>query len=47
MSHYPNLHFTKTAQELYISQQNLSQHINKLETHYCTPIIPTETKACN
>lgn len=39
-----NLHFTKTAQELYISQQNLSQHINKLETHYCTPLFYRKPK---
>ena len=29
-----SLHFTKTAQELYITQQNLSQHIKKLEDFY-------------
>ncbi len=28
------LHFTNTAQKLYISQQNLSQHIQKLEQYY-------------
>ena len=39
-----NLHFTKTAQELYISQQNLSQHINKLETHYRTPLFYRKPK---
>ncbi len=32
------LHFTKAAQELYISQQNLSQHIKKLEEHYGMPL---------
>lgn len=33
-----NVHFTKTAQQLYISQQNLSQHIKKLEDHYQTTL---------
>lgn len=28
------LHVTNTAQKLYISQQNLTQHIQKLEQHY-------------
>lgn len=28
------LHVTHTAQKLYISQQNLSQHIQKLEQYY-------------
>lgn len=28
------LHVTNTAQKLYISQQNLSQHIQRLEQHY-------------
>lgn len=28
------LHMTNTAQKLYISQQNLTQHIQKLEQHY-------------
>ena len=28
------LHFTNTAQKLYISQQNLSQHIQRLEQYY-------------
>lgn len=28
------LHFTNTAQKLYISQQNLSQHVQKLEQYY-------------
>ena len=28
------LHITNTAQKLYISQQNLSQHIQRLEQHY-------------
>lgn len=33
-----NRHFTKTAQKLYISQQNLSQHIKKLEDYCGTPL---------
>lgn len=28
------LHVTNTAQKLYISQQNLSQHIQRLEQYY-------------
>lgn len=32
------LHFTKAAQNLYITQQNLSQHIKKLENYLCTPL---------
>ncbi|MBC5688991.1 LysR family transcriptional regulator [Mediterraneibacter sp. NSJ-55] len=39
-----NLHFTKTAQELYISQQNLSQHIKKLEDSYNTPLFYRKPK---
>ena len=33
------LNFTKAAQELFISQQNLSQHIKKLEEHYKAPLL--------
>ena len=29
-----DLHFTKTAERLFISQQNLSSHIRRLEEHY-------------
>lgn len=28
------LHMTHAAKKLYITQQNLSQHIQKLEAHY-------------
>lgn len=28
------LHVTNTSQRLYISQQNLTQHIQRLEEHY-------------
>ena len=28
------LHMTNTAQKLYITQQNLSQHIQRLEQYY-------------
>ena len=39
-----NMHFTKTAQQLYISQQNLSQHIKKLEEYYDTPLFYRKPK---
>lgn len=39
-----NLHFTKTAQELFITQQNLSQHIKKLEDYYGTVLIERKPK---
>ena len=39
-----SLHFTKTAQELYITQQNLSQHIKKLEDFYNTPLFYRKPK---
>ena len=32
------LHVTNTAQKLYISQQNLSQHIQRLEQYYGVPL---------
>ena len=38
------LHVTNTAQKLYISQQNLSQHIQRLEQYYRSPV-PPEAKS--
>ncbi|ETP73074.1 transcriptional regulator [Lachnospiraceae bacterium JC7] len=39
-----NLQFTKTAQQFYTSQQNLSQHISKLENFYGTPLFYRKPK---
>ena len=39
------LHITNMAQKLYISQQNLSQHIQRLEQHYGVSPVPPEAKA--
>lgn len=33
-----NLHFTRTAEKLFISQQTLSNHIARLEDYYGTPL---------
>lgn len=34
-----DLHMTRTASRLYISQQNLSSHIQRLEEYYGTPLL--------
>lgn len=38
------LHVTNTAQKLYISQQNLSQHIQRLEQYYGVPLFHRKPK---
>ena len=39
------LHVTNTAQKLYISQQNLSQHIQRLEQYYGVPLFHLESSS--
>ena len=34
-----DLHMTRTAERLYISQQTLSNHIARLESYYGTPLL--------
>ena len=36
--------FSKAAQKLYISQQNLSQHIQRLEQYYGVPLFHRKPK---
>ena len=38
------LHVTNTAQKLYISQQNLSQHIQRVEQYYGVPLFHRKPK---
>ena len=39
-----DLHFTKTAERLFISQQNLSSRIKRLEDHYGLPLFERKPK---
>ena len=34
-----DLHMTRTAERLYVSQQTLSNHIARLESYYGTPLL--------
>lgn len=39
-----DLHITKTAERLFISQQNLSNHLARLEDYYGTPLLERKPK---
>ena len=36
-----DLHITRTAERLFISQQNLSNHLARLESHYGIELLKT------